>query len=141
MCFGRPADEPAAAEPAERGQGDVVVDGHVHDQALLAAVLGDEAHARPPSTTWAIPGGMTAPLSTTLPASRSSMPKIALATSLRPAPIRPERATISPGPDAEGDVGEDALAGQVLDPQYLGAEAHPGLGEQRADVATRPWRG
>ncbi len=41
-------------------------------------------------------GGIVAPLTNTLPASRSSMPKIARATSLRPAPIKPERATISP---------------------------------------------
>ena len=34
------------AEPRQRGERDVAVDRHVHHQAFLAAVLGEEGHAR-----------------------------------------------------------------------------------------------
>lgn len=41
------SDQPAVAEFRQRGQCDVLVDAHVHDQALLATVLWHEAEDRP----------------------------------------------------------------------------------------------
>ena len=51
------------------------------------------------------------------------MPKMARATSLRPAPTSPASATISPGPHRERDVGEHALAGQPVDLEHHLARA------------------
>ena len=50
-----PRISPAFAQPAERGQRHVLLDRHVHDQALLAPVLGDEARPRRPSRRSATP--------------------------------------------------------------------------------------
>ena len=44
--FRRRPDQAALAQPAERGERHVLLHRHVHDQALLPAVLGDEADAR-----------------------------------------------------------------------------------------------
>ena len=68
----------------------------LHHQALLAAVLGHEADAGPHRRARRAAAGAAGrrPRRGRRPA--RSMPKIARATSLRPAPTRPASATISP---------------------------------------------
>ena len=89
------------------------------------AAGGPRARARRPrpSRPSASRGRSRRPSISTAPASQRSMPKIARATSLRPAPTRPASATISPLADVERDVGEDALARQPVDLEHDAARA------------------
>ena len=69
----------------------------LHHEPLLAAVLGHEADRPPPSPPSASRAEARRPATRDRRRRRSeSMPKIARATSLRPAPTRPASATISP---------------------------------------------
>jgi hypothetical protein len=109
---------PRSAAPLEHpergqrraGQPDVALDRQLHDQALLAAVLGDQRepgrhrgarragpqHACPPAPR---------------PRRTRSTPKTAWATSLRPAPTSPaERDDLAAR--TSNETSEDALAGQ-----------------------------
>ena len=81
------------------------------------------------------PGGSRLPSISTDPASQRSMPKIARATSVRPAPTRPGEGDDLAAPDVEGDVGEDALARQPLDLEHDAPRLGRHLREQRVHVA------
>ena len=118
-----------AAQPAQRRERDVLIDAQVHDQPLLAAILRNQA----------IPAAMAArgesagrrrPLTVTVPGVRRSMPKMARATSLRPAPTRPARATISPRRTVNDTSVEHARSTEALDLETVSPGVVSGLGEQ-----------
>ena len=79
------------------------------------------------------------PSTSTWPASARSMPKIARATSLRPAPTSPASPTISPARTSKRDVEEHALAGEAARPRAATlADLGVLLGEQRRRARGRP---
>lgn len=63
------------------------------------------------------------------------MPKIARATSVRPAPTRPARATISPGPLLEADIPENSVPATAPNTQNRLADFRRRLGKQFSDIA------
>ena len=90
--------EPVRRVAAQRRERHVFAHREVHHEAGGPAILGDEKHAvanrRPPGRRSSMPirrGRI-------VPATRRSTPKIARATSDRPAPTRPAKPRISPRP-------------------------------------------
>ena len=81
------------------------------------------------------PVGSALPPISTDPASQRSIPKIARATSVRPAPTSPASATISPLRTVERHVGEDALAREPVDLEHDRPRLGRDLREQRVHVA------
>ena len=117
--LGRRPDQAALAQPAERGERHVLLHRHLHDQALLAPVLGDEADARGHGRGRRRPAQL---------AGRGSAPGRRRSGRCRtppgpprcgPDPTSPASATISPARTVERDVGEHPFPGQPLDPEHL----------------------
>ena len=112
-ALGRGPDEPAAPQPPQRGQRHVLLHRHVHDQPLLAPVLGHEPHPGGHR-----PGGRAAP--EPLPAHRDRARVVPVDAEDRPGHLaapgadQPGQRDDLAGPDGEGDVGEHALAGEPV---------------------------
>jgi hypothetical protein len=120
-------DQPALAQPAERGQRHVLLHRHVHDQALLAPVLGNEAD----------PGGHGRGRrgAAQLAAAHHHLARVVPVDAEHgPGHFAAARAD-QPGqgddlarPHLQRDVGEHPFPGQVLDQQHplAGGAALPG---------------
>jgi hypothetical protein len=104
---------PPVPQPPQRGQRHVLLHRHVHDQPLLAPVLGHEPHPGGHR-----PGGRAAP--EPLPAQRDRARVVPVDAEDRPrhlaapGPDQPGQGDDLAGPDGEGDVGEHALAGEPV---------------------------
>ena len=105
-----PRMNPSRLSRRERRERDVAHDRRAHHEALLAAVLGDEADPGGHRGASARLAGASVRAGRPSRRRSESMPKIARATSLRPEPTRPASATISPARTSKLDVEEDAFA-------------------------------
>ena len=95
-ALGAAEDEAASTNGVEGCQRDVALDREVHDEALLPPVLGDEPDSRRHRRRGRARRAGACRRSRPSRRLQRSIPKIARATSVRPAPTRPASATISP---------------------------------------------
>ena len=79
--------------------------------------------------------GRTLPPMRISPLSKGRSPKMARASSVRPAPTSPATPTISPAPHREGDVAKQAALVEALHLQHGIADRRGFLAEEVADVA------
>ena len=136
--LGAAADQPERAR-ARRSprQRRVAGDREVHDEALLAAVLGHEADARRASRRAAGRAAAAGRRPRRGRRRRGRSPKIARATSLRPGADEPGERDDLARPHLEADVEEHALAGEPVDAQDRLADlARPAWGTARS--SSRP---
>jgi len=131
LPFARAPDQAEAAQPAQRGQGNVLVDAISITRPCLAPVLGHQSdpglHGRERLAVRQL-----CAVDPHLPEVRLSIPKTARATSVRPAPTSPARATISPRRTWKENVVEHADAAQFLHIQYHLTGFSGGLGNSES---------